>query len=193
MRSKGEENWPDLAYFPMIVLTAHYASLAWERRAPAVRLGCAVALVALAVVQVPETLRAAHVRLPVAMRNLFGWPQLGAEFGRARDLCRPDLIVSDELHDVGEIGFYTPGRPEVWMYRRAGRKPSAHLFFQDPAAPLAARRVLFVGNDWDDFCRRYWFERVDRGYWVYHYGGHTPDRSRMWSLLERKPCSARGR
>jgi 4-amino-4-deoxy-L-arabinose transferase-like glycosyltransferase len=191
LRTKGEEYWPDLTYFPMSVLTARYVSLAWDRRMPLARLGCIVALCAMLVIQFPEVLKAINVRLPVAMRNLFGWADMGAELGRARDAWQPDLIVSDELHDIGLIEFYTPGRPKVWQYRAPGRKPSAHQFFDGRADPRAAKRVMFVGDDWQDFCDEYGFTRVTRGFWVYRYGGRTPERSRVWSILEPKPSAAR--
>jgi len=184
LRTKGEEYWPDLAYFPLSVLTARYVSLAWSRRAPLARLGCAVALAAMMVVQFPEVLKLFNVRLPVAMRNLSGWADMGAELGRARDAWNPDLIVSDELHDIGLIEFYTPGRPIVWQYRAPGRKPSAHQFFEGRPDPRAAKRVMFVGDDWRDFCAEYHFQFVARGFWVHRYGGRTPERSRVWTILE---------
>jgi 4-amino-4-deoxy-L-arabinose transferase-like glycosyltransferase len=185
MRTHGQENWPDLAYLPMSVLTARYVSLAWDRRAQVARVGCAVALAGALVVQFPETLSAARVRVPVALRNLFGWPELGARLGRVAAAAPPDLIYADKMQDAAEVAFYLPGRPVVWHYRRCDRKPSAYEFFDGRPDPRTARRVLFVGNQWRDFCREYGFKAVSHGYWVYHYGGRTPDRSRMYSVLER--------
>jgi 4-amino-4-deoxy-L-arabinose transferase-like glycosyltransferase len=190
IRAKGEEYWPDLAYFAISVLTIRYVSLAWQRRLPVVRVGCIVALSAMLVLQFPEILKVMHVRLPVAMRNLFGWQEMGAELARARDTFHPDLIVSDELHDIGLIEFYTPGRPHVWQYRAPGRKPSAHQYFDQQPNPRSAHRVMFVGDDWKDFCDEYGFTRITRGFWVYRYGGRTPERSRVWSILEPAPAPA---
>jgi len=185
VRTHGQENWPDLAYFPMSVLTAQFVSRAWDRAAPVARIGCAVALVGALVVQFPEGMRAAHLRVPVSLRNLFGWPQLGAELGRVRDATSPDLIYADKMQDAAEMAFYMPGRPQVWHYRYQGLKPSAYEFFDHPPDPRTARRVLFVGNHWQDFCTEYGFERTSRGFWVYEHGGRTPNRSRMFSVLER--------
>src|SRR5581483_3769382 len=73
-RTHGQENWPDLAYFPMSVLIAKFVSRGGERRARDAAVGCAVALACALVVQFPEGMRAAGVRVPVSLRNLFGWP-----------------------------------------------------------------------------------------------------------------------
>jgi 4-amino-4-deoxy-L-arabinose transferase-like glycosyltransferase len=186
MRTHGQENWPDLAYFPMSILTARYVSLAWARRAPVARVGCAVALAGALVVQFPEGLRAAGLHVPVALRNLFGWHELGEQLGCVAAASHPDLVYADKMQDAAEVAFYMPGRPVVWHYRRPEHKPSAYEFWDDRPDPRAAGRVLFVGNQWEEFCRDYGFAPVSHGYWVYHHGGRTPDRSRMYSVLERK-------
>lgn len=185
-RAHGEENWPNLAYFPMSVLLAEFVARAWPRRLPVARIGCAVALAVFAVVHFPEVLRAAHLRTPVSLRNLFGWPELGAEIGRAAAAASPDLVLADRMQDAAELSFYMPGRPQVWFYRPPGRRPSAFDFFDHVPDPRAARRVLFVGNHSDEFCNAYGFEPVSSGLWTYRHGRNTPDRTRSYWVLTKK-------
>lgn len=183
-RTHGEENWPDLAYFPMSILTVKWVARAWDRRAQAAWVGCAVALAVFAVMHCPEAIRGAGLRVPVGLRNLFGWRELGAEIGRVRDRVRPDLILADRGQDAAELMYYISGRPMVWNYRPPGTKPFAYDFFEDRPDFHRARRVLFVGNHADDFCREYGFSPVSSGLWVYKHGGRTPDRTRSYWVLE---------
>jgi hypothetical protein len=182
-RTHGQENWPDLAYFPVSILTVRWVSQNWRQRAPAAWIGCAVALAAAAVIQFPESIQAAGLRMPVAMRNLFGWRELGAELGRVQGEHGADLILADKGQDAAEAAFYMPGRPQVWNYRPPGTKPFAYDFFDDRPDPRNARKVLFIGNHADDFCREYGFEPSSSGLWVFRHGGRTPDRTRSYWLL----------
>ena len=185
IRAHGEENWPNLAYFPMSVLLVQYVARAWDRRWRLAVVGCAVALAMFGVVHFPEVLRAAHVHTPVSLRNLFGWRELGAEIGHAAAAARPDLVLADRMQDAGELSFYMPGRPEVWFYRPPGRRPSAFDFFEGVPDPRRARRVLFVGNHAEAFCADHGFAPVSSGLWRYHHGNGTPDRTRSYWVLER--------
>jgi 4-amino-4-deoxy-L-arabinose transferase-like glycosyltransferase len=183
MRTHGEENWPDLAYFPMSVLTVRWVARDWQRRARAAWIGCAVALAAASVMHFPEVIRAAGLRMPVAMRNLFGWPELGAELGRVQAGFGADLILADKGQDAAEVAFYMPGRPEVWNYRPPGTKPFAYDYFEHRPDLRKARRILFIGNHADEFWREYDYEPVSSGMWSYRHGGRTPDRTRSYWLL----------
>jgi 4-amino-4-deoxy-L-arabinose transferase-like glycosyltransferase len=186
LRTHGEENWPNLAYLPMGVLTVQFVGRAWDRRISAARVGCAVALAAALVIQFPELLRAARVPLPVSMKNLFGWRELGAEVGKARAETGADLVYADRGQDAGELAFYMPGRPDVWYFPPPGAKPFAYAYFDNPPDPRKVRRVVFVGNHADDFCRAYGYRVIREGYWAYHHGGRTSVRQRAFKVLERR-------
>jgi len=161
-----------------------FVARAWERRGAIAWAGCAVALAMAAVGQFPEVLLAARLHVPVSLKNLFGWRELGAAISHAS--AQTDLTVADRMQDAAELQFYMPGRPEVWFYRPPGRRPSAFDFFDRPPDIPKARRVLFIGNHAEAFCQAYGFRIISSGLWTYHFGGRTADRTRSYWLLERR-------
>ena len=90
-----------------------------------------------------------------ALDNIFDWGELGLEVRRELDRLSPDAFVMcrDGYGFAGLVGFYTPGRPPVYLWDLQQRNGAAYDLWR-AAAPLAGRDVVIV----EDRPNAAWFE-----------------------------------
>ena len=90
-----------------------------------------------------------------ALDNIFDWGELGLEVRRELDQLSPDAFVMcrDGYGFAGLVGFYTPGRPPVYLWDLQERNGAAYDLWRE-AADLADRDVVIV----EDRPNAAWFE-----------------------------------
>ena len=176
LHTRGEMNWPAFAYFPLTILTVEYVARTWAgARLHWLKVGLAVAVGGFVVVQSLGLLVYTRLPLPKKLTSMAGWK----DFGKALDARRAGLpVVAATQGEAGEMSFYLPGKPDVWV-SSDGSRPAASDYFDDRPDPRAWPRVLFVGTHADRFCARYGFapERPpDGAVRVSLPGGRSPPR-----------------
>jgi 4-amino-4-deoxy-L-arabinose transferase-like glycosyltransferase len=155
LRSRGELNWPDFAYFPLSALIACYVSQSWtgSRRRWAL-IACFVAATFTVVMQVPELLWKLHVPLARKMDEVVQWDDLAEEISGIRG----DLpAVASRYQDAAEVTFYDPKHSEVWQVNLGGR-PTAYDYLSRKPDVDKYDRLVFIGGHAEEFAKTRGFD-----------------------------------
>jgi hypothetical protein len=155
-RAKGEINWPDVAYFPLTLLTtAFVCEIPDGLRMRWAKSGCIIAFAGLTAFHVPWL----WARMGVSKAGeVFGWRELGRQL---------DTLIVDDTplfcsrhQDSGESAFYMSRQPEVGSL--PGVRPTSFDYypFRPDFASLPKLWVMGMSDgSVSNFCKQFGLEK----------------------------------
>ncbi|HVT87849.1 MAG TPA: glycosyltransferase family 39 protein [Tepidisphaeraceae bacterium] len=154
VRTRGELNWADYAYFPLTALMAQLISRKWSPSwTKWALIGCAFAGAEAFALQVPELWWKLEVPLPNKMEDAFQWDDMTDEVNEIRGNLP---AIANRYQDAAELSFYDQSRP-VWAIS-IGSRVTAYDYF-DPKPDLASiPQLAWVGGHAEEFAAAYGYE-----------------------------------
>jgi hypothetical protein len=143
LRRRVEANWPMFAYFPAIVLVAHYlGERASRQRIFWAELAVVVAACMTVVLHAPDLVWKISPQLGSPQwDHLYGWRDLAQREVEPLRLDSP--VFTGDYEYASEMSFYLPNHPDVRPLPDPTR-PTAFDFFGDEISPESFDRVVLV-------------------------------------------------